>query len=114
VASTYDFSGKGGGSGKYKLKASARARTFLSVGIDGAISPLEATEGQVAEVAVSGRLSGPKLQPGAQGAAHGSGPFQQGKSTSKRALFRGCNDGQISQINSAADRAMNMAHGAHG
>lgn len=114
MGSTYDFSGKGGGAGKYKLKASAHARTFLSVGTDGSITSLEATEGNVAEVAVSGRLSGPRLQPGARGAAHGSGPFQGGKSASKRALFRGCNDGQIGEINYAADRATNMAHGAHG
>jgi hypothetical protein len=114
VASTYDFTGKGGGAGKYKLKSSVHARTFLSVAANGVTAPLEATEGQVAEVAVSGRLSGPRLQPGAQGAAHGSGTFEQGKTVAKRAGFRGCNDGQISEINSAADRAMNMAHGAHG
>ncbi|KAF8749672.1 MEROPS metallopeptidase family M35 [Rhizoctonia solani] len=99
LGSTYDFSGKGGGAGKYKLKAS---------------TPVEATEGQIAEVAVSGRLSGPKLQPGSKGAAHGSGAFQQGPAVSKRALFRGCNDGQIGEIITAADRANNMAHGAHG
>ncbi|CAE6442538.1 unnamed protein product [Rhizoctonia solani] len=114
LASTYDFSGKGGGAGKYKLKASTRAKTFLSVGADGSITSVEATEGNVAEVAVSGRLSGPKLQPGAKGAAHGSGTFQQASGISKRALVRGCNDNQISQILTAADRAMNMAHGAHG
>ncbi|CAE6430591.1 unnamed protein product [Rhizoctonia solani] len=114
VASTYDFSGKGGGAGKYKLKASTRAKTFLSVGADGSITSIEATEGQVAEIAVSGRLSGPKLQPSVKGAAHGSGTFQQASGISKRALVRGCNDNQISQILSAADRATNMAHGAHG
>ncbi|KAG8721478.1 hypothetical protein FRC09_007845 [Ceratobasidium sp. 395] len=114
LASTYDFTGKGAGAGKYKFKSSARARTFLSVSTDGTITPLEATEGQVAEVSVSGRLSGPRLQPGTQGAAHGTGPFEQGKEVSKRALFRGCNGDQINLVNSAADRAMNMAHGAHG
>ncbi|KAH7332650.1 hypothetical protein B0J17DRAFT_678371 [Rhizoctonia solani] len=114
LASTYDFSGKGGGAGKYKLKTSARARSFLSVGADGSITRLEATEGQVAEVAVSGRLSGPKLQPGSKGAAHASGTFQQASGISKRALVRGCNNDQINQILTAADRANNMAHGAHG
>jgi hypothetical protein len=112
VASTYDFTGKGGGAGKYKLKSSAHARTLLSVSSDGTITPFEATEGQVAEVTVSGRLSSPMLQPGAQGAAHGS--FEQGKTVAKRAGFNGCNNDQINEINSAADRAMNMAHGAHG
>ena len=81
---------------------------------DGTTTPLEAVEEKVAEVTVSGRLSGPRLQPGAHGAGHGSGPFQPGKTTGKRALFRGCNGPQISDINNAADRAMNMAHGAHG
>ncbi|EUC60629.1 peptidyl-lys metalloendopeptidase [Rhizoctonia solani AG-3 Rhs1AP] len=114
LASTYDFSGKGGGAGKYKLKASTRAKTFLSVGTDGAITSVEATEGTVAEVAVSGRLSGPKLQPSAKGAAHGTGAFQQASGKSKRALVRGCNDPQINDILTAADRANNMAHGAHG
>ncbi|KAG9098431.1 hypothetical protein FS749_003837 [Ceratobasidium sp. UAMH 11750] len=114
LASIYDFTGKGGGAGKYKFKSSARARTFLSVSADGSIAPVEAAEAQVAEVSVSGRLSGPKFQPGAHGAAHGTGPFEHGKAIAKRALFRGCNDPQIDSINSAADRAMNMAHGAHG
>jgi hypothetical protein len=114
VASTYDFSGKGGGAGKYKLKSSQRARTFLSVGADGKITSLEATEDKVAEVSVSGRLSGPKLQPGSKGAAHASGSFQQASGVSKRALVRGCNNDQINQILTAADRANNMAHGAHG
>ncbi|CEL61159.1 Peptidyl-Lys metalloendopeptidase OS=Grifola frondosa GN=MEP PE=1 SV=2 [Rhizoctonia solani AG-1 IB] len=114
LASTYDFSGKGGGAGKYKLKSSQRARTFLSVGADGKITSLEATEDKVAEVSVSGRLSGPKLQPGAKGAAHASGSFQQASGVSKRALVRGCNNDQINQILTAADRANNMAHGAHG
>ncbi|KAF8598692.1 zincin [Ceratobasidium sp. AG-I] len=114
LTSVYDFTGKGAGAGKYKLKASARARTLLSVSADGTTTPLEAVEEQVAEVAVSGRLSGPRLQPGAHGAGHASGPFQPGRTAGKRALFRGCNDPQISDINNAADRAMNMAHGAHG
>ncbi|KAG8740570.1 hypothetical protein FRC10_004146 [Ceratobasidium sp. 414] len=105
LASTYDFTGKGGGAGKYKFKSSARARTFLSVSADGTIAPLEATETQVAEVSVSGRLSGPNFQPGTQGAAHGTGPFEHGKAAAKRALFRGCNDPQINDINSAADLA---------
>ncbi|KAF8671793.1 MEROPS metallopeptidase family M35 [Rhizoctonia solani] len=114
LASTYDFSGKGGGAGKYKLKSSQRARTFLSIGADGTITPLEATEDKIAEVAVSGRLSGPKLQPSAKGAAQASGSFQQASGISKRALVRGCNNDQINQILTAADRANNMAHGAHG
>ncbi|KAF8749646.1 peptidyl-Lys metalloendopeptidase [Rhizoctonia solani] len=112
LASTYDFSGKGGGAGKYKLKSSQRARTFLSIGADGTITPLEATEDKIAEVAVSGRLSGPKLQPSAKGAAQASGSFQQASGISKRALVRGCNNDQINQILTAADRANNMAHGA--
>lgn len=114
MTSVYDFTGKGAGAGKYKLKASPRARTLLSVSADGTTAALEAIEEQVAEVSVSGRLSGPRLQPGAHGAGHGSGPFQPGRKIGKRAGFRGCNDPQISDINNAADRAMNMAHGAHG
>ncbi|CAE6467322.1 unnamed protein product [Rhizoctonia solani] len=114
LGSTYDFSGKGGGDGKYKLKSSQRARTFLSVGADGTITPIEAAEDKVAEISVSGRLSGPKLQPSAKGAAHASGSFQQAAGISKRALVRGCNNDQINQILTAADRANNMAHGAHG
>ncbi|CAE6437774.1 unnamed protein product [Rhizoctonia solani] len=114
LGSTYDFSGKGGGNGKYKLKVSTSGKTFLSVGSDGTITPVEAQEGQVAEVAVSGRLSGPKLQPSGPGAASGKGGVQQVSSISKRALFRGCDTNRVNQVLPAASGAENMAHGAHG